>query len=427
MSEPSIRSLAERSAAASRALLALTPRSKRALLGAVAEAIEARHAAILAANAADLADARAHGRPAGFVERLEISPARLNAIVRAFRTIADLNDPIGEQINRWIRPNGLEIVRVRVPIGVVGVAFESRPQVVPNAAALCLKLGNALLLAGDLDARRTSAALLQAIQEGATPKGLPPDAVQAVFTDDPAVFRELARMQGLVDLLIPRGSIAFVADLVDHATVPVLKHLGGYCTLYVDEGARIDMALEILRDARCHEPYACNSVGRVLLHPAAAPAFLVELGRRSFCRRVKLTLDEASRALLDPEALPPPAPEAGQDPAAAAPEAAAELPLDIGVVRDLEDAIGRINTQGSHVADAIVTEDDERSNRFLREVDSACVCVNASPRFADGGEFGMGAEIGFSTDKLHARGPLGLEELTSTKYRVRGKGQTRES
>lgn len=427
MSEPSIRCLAERAADAARALLALTPQRKRALLNAMAEALEAQHAEILSANTADLAAARARGRPAGFVERLEITPARLNAIVRAFRTIADLNDPIGEQINRWIRPNGLEIVRVRVPIGVVGVAFESRPQVVANAAALCLKLGNALLLAGDLDARRTSEALLQAIQAGGTPKGLPPDALQAVFSDDPAVFRELARMQGLVDLLIPRGSRAFVADLVDHATVPVLKHLDGCCTLYVDEGAAVEMALDILRDARCHEPYACNSVGRVLLHPAAAPAFLQALGKRAFCRRVRLTLDAAARALLDPEALPAPVPDAKQAPTAASPEVAAELPLEIGIVRDLGDAICRINAQGSHVADAIVTEDDERSNRFLREVDSACVCVNASPRFADGGEFGMGAEIGFSTDKLHARGPLGLEELTSTKYLVRGKGQTRES
>lgn len=412
MSELRIRPLAERAAAASRALLALAPRRKRALLASIADTLEARHDAILAANAADLADARARGRAPGCVERLEISPVRFNGLVRAFRTIADLHDPIGEQISRWIRPNGIEIVRVRVPIGVVGVAFESRPHVVANAAALCLKIGNALLLVGDLDARRTGEALVAAIQAGGETKGLPPDAIQAVFSDDPSAYRELARMQGLVDVLIPRGGRAFVADIVDFATVPVLKHLDGDCSLFVDRSARVEMAIEILRDARCNEPYACNSAGTLLLHRDIAAPVLAALAQDDVLpRRVRVLPEPTAKDLL---------------PTGKAAACEGDLELTVAVVADVQEAIERINREGSHVSDVIVTEDDAASDLFLREVDSACVCVNASPRFADGGEFGMGAEIGFSTDKLHARGPLGLEELTSTKYLVQGKGQVRE-
>ncbi len=419
MSDPiSILPLAERAAAASRELLALTSRRKRALLAAIADSLESREDEILSANTTDLAEARARGRARSCIERLEITSARFNALVRAFQTIADLNDPIGEQISRWIRPNGLEIVRVRVPIGVVGVAFESRPHVVANAAAICLKIGNALLFVGDLDARRTSEALLSAIQEGGRAKGLPADAIQAVFSDDPSVYRELARMQGLVDVLIPRGSRNFVADLVDHASVPVLKHLDGCCTLFVDETAKLEMAFRILRDARCNEPYACNSVGVVLLHTGIAASFLGQLAASTFCQRVLLSLDASA------ETFRPATPDAFSA-AGGGPEAA-DLELRIVVVRDVREAVLFINRHGAHVSDAIVTEDDTSSALFSREVDSACVCINASPRFADGGEFGMGAEIGFSTDKLHARGPLGLEELTSTKYLVQGKGQVRE-
>jgi glutamate-5-semialdehyde dehydrogenase len=332
--------------------------------------------------------------------------------VHAFRTIADLKDPIGEQVSRWIRPNGLEIVRVRVPIGVVGVAFESRPHVVANAAALCLKVGNALLLVGDNDARRTGEALVAAIHAGGERKGLPPDAVQAVFSDDPATYRDLARMQGLVDVLLPRGGRNFVDDIVDYASVPVLKHLGGACHVYVDASARVEMAAEIIRDGRCNEPYACNSADTVLIHRSIAATFVPALTASGFCRRVRLRVDDEARALLPQDA-------------ATAHDPDAELDLTLAIVRDVEEAIERVNRDGSHVADAIVAEDGDTSERFLREVDSACVLVNASPRFADGGEFGMGAEIGFSTDKLHARGPLGLEELTSTKYLVEGKGQVR--
>ena len=414
MPEQTIRVLAERAAAASRELLALPPRRKRTLLASLADAIEARQEEILAANAADLADARDRGRAASCVERLEITPARFNALVRAFRTIADLNDPIGEQISRWIRPNGLEIVRVRVPIGVVGVAFESRPHVIANAAALCLKIGNALLLVGDLDVKRTGEALLAAIHEGGQARGLPADAVQAVFSDDPATYRDLARMQGLVDVLIPRGGRTFVADIVDHATVPVLKHLDGCCTVYVDKTANVKMALEILRDARCNEPYACNSTGSLLLHTDVAAAFLQAFAadRLVRCDHLRLHLDPMAESLLPAEVVKQ--------------AVKGDLELNIAVVADVLEAITLVNRYGSHVSDAIITEDDATSDIFLREVDSACVCVNASPRFADGGEFGMGAEIGFSTDKLHARGPLGLEELTSTKYLVQGKGQIRE-
>lgn len=413
MSDTPIRSLAERAAAAARAMLALTPRRKRSMLAAIADELDARQADILAVNAADVMDAKSRGRARGCVERLEITPARFGSLVHAFRTIADLNDPIGEQVSRWIRPNGLEIVRVRVPIGVVGVAFESRPHVVANAAALCLKVGNAVLLVGDTDARRTGQALVEAIHAGGAAKGLPADALQAVFSDDPATYRDLARMQGLVDVVIPRGGRTFVEDIVDYASVPVLKHLGGACHVYVDASARTETATEIIRDSRCNEPYACNSADTVLVHRAIAATFIPALTASGFCRRVRLLADDEVRALLPAEALERTADEG------------ADLELTLALVDDVEQAVERINRSGSHVSDAIVAEDEEVSERFLRGVDSACVVVNASPRFADGGEFGMGAEIGFSTDKLHARGPLGLEELTTTKYRVEGKGQVR--
>lgn len=413
MSELSIRPFAERAAAAARALLALTPRRKRSLLSAIADQLDARQQDILQANAADVADAQTRGRARGCVERLEISPARFGALVHAFRTIADLKDPIGEQISRWIRPNGLEIVRVRVPIGVVGVAFESRPHVVANSAALCLKVGNAVLLVGDNDARRTGEALVEAIRTGGTPKGLPADAIQAVFSDDPKTYRDLARMQGLVDVVIPRGGRDFVADIVDYASVPVLKHLGGACHVYVDASANVELATGIVRDGRCNEPYACNSADTVLVHRDIAATFVPALAASGFCRRIRLVADDDIRALLPP------------DVAARREDVTEDLTLNLAIVRDVEEAIDRVNRQGSHVADAVVAEDDATCERFQREVDSACVLVNASPRFADGGEFGMGAEIGFSTDKLHARGPLGLEELTSTKYLVQGQGQVR--
>ncbi len=409
MTAPTIRELAERSCAAARHLLTLSPRRKRTLLSAIADTLDDREEQILACNALDLDDARARGRDAGTLERLDISAARYSAMVRSFRTIADLKDPTGEKISRWIRPNGLEIVRVRVPIGVVGVPFQSRPHVVANAAALCFKIGNAVILVGDLDTRRTGEALLGAIREGGEPKGLPPHAIQGLFTDDPSVVQELARLQGLVNLLIPRGSHAFVAGIVDHATVPVLKHLGGVCHIYVDADARIDMAVDVLRDARCIEPYACNSVGTVLIHHDALPEFKAALLADADLRHVRWTGEAA--------------PGTGEDSGSA--DDASDLSLQWVCVADTASAVQYINSRGSHLSDAIITESEAARDYFLRHVDSACVCVNASPRFADGDEFGMGAEIGFSTDKLHARGPLGLEELTSAKYLVQGKGQLR--
>ncbi len=410
MTNPSIRDLAVRASAAARLLLTLSTRRKRSVLNAIADTIEERAERILASNALDVDDARAQGRDPGTVERLEISSARFSELVRSFRTIADLKDPTGETISRWIRPNGLEIVRTRVPIGVVAVPFQSRPHVVANAAALCLKIGNALLLVGDQDARRTGEALLDAIREGGESKGLPPDAVQGVFTDDPRVIHDLARQQGLVDLLIPRGSHDFVAGIVRDATVPVLKHRGSVCHIYVDAEARIDMAIDILRDARCIEPYACNSVGTVLVHPDALDAFQTALQADADLRNLRWTGDAAPARPAD-------------DPVPA--EQLHLITLQVLRVNDTASAVQRINAQGSHLSDAIVTESEAARDYFLRHVDSACVCVNTSPRFADGGEFGMGAEIGFSTDKFHARGPLGIEELTSAKYLVQGKGQLR--
>jgi len=300
-----------------------------------------------------------------------------------------LPDPVGEEISRWIRPCGIEIVCLRVPIGVVGVAFESRPLVVAHAAAICMKIGNAALLVGDGDTRRTGTLLLKAIQEGLKNKQFPDTAFQAVFSDNLNDARELSRMQGLVDVLIARGSATFVSDLVEHSTLPVLKHLESATHLYVDKSADLEMAAEILRDARFREPYACHSTNTVLLHRDIAAAFTEQI-----------------KALTA--------------------QTNADVPLTFITVQGTDEAIQRINGNGAHIADVIVAEDIAERDKFLRDVDSACLFHNASPRFANGCEFGMGAEIGFSSDKLHARGPISFEALTSTKYIITGKGQTRD-
>ncbi|MGI5869874.1 MAG: gamma-glutamyl-phosphate reductase [Kiritimatiellia bacterium] len=463
MDKDQIRSLALKAREAQRTMLGFSSRKKRDILTAIADELERAREAILAANAEDLADSVARGRPAGFIDLLTLTESRLVDVVRAFRVIADSKDPIGEQISRWIRPNGLEIVRKRVPVGLVGIALESRPHVVPLACAVCFKVNNAVMVIGDEETRRTNEILVETIRTGGASAGLPLDALQLLCTEDNLLAsRYMATLDGIVDVAIPRGGHSFVSDIMEHARIPVLRHRGGLCHVYVDcnrrrpeapavarkddeaagsleipkvvatvpslpldpsappdaVGSRIDLAaaVAIVVNSRCHEPFACNSASVVLVHRHIAPSFLPELEKAAAENGMTLYGDEGARSVL-PGILPAEA-DMWRTPRR-------DLTLTIGIVDSIDEAVSRINDCGSHLSDSIVSEDEGAQNYFVREVDSAVVFTNASTCFADGGEFGMGAEIGLSTDKLNARGPIGLEDLTSMKYLVRGGGQTR--
>lgn len=449
--------MAKRSAAAHQIMLGYSSRKKRDILYAMADALENMREEILAANAKDVADARARGRSEGFLDRLSINGQRFGNIVRAFRVIGDSKDPIGEQISRWIRPNGLEIVRRRVPIGVVGVVLESRPNVVAIAAATCFKVNNAVVIVADDESPLTVEMLTGAIRSGGASCGMPPDALQVLCSDDNLIDgRFLTSLDGLVDVAILRGNPSFVSDLVEHAKIPVLKHRGGVCHVYVDcdrlkpsaaepaapalaaakpsqetpapeAGALppgdaavnpVDLgtAVEIVLNSRYIEPYSCTAASVALVHRNIAPRFLPALAQKAAELDVELHGDERVAEIMP--GIKPAEADEWRNPRK-------EITISVGVVDSLKDAIAHINVHGAHLCDSIVSADTGAQNVFMRDVDSAAVYSNASTNFTDGGEFGMGAEVGLSTDKLYARGPIGLEDLTSTKYIVRGSGQVR--
>ena len=407
--EEEIRDLGRRARAASRALRTLETCDKNAALLSVAEALEADEPLIAAANAEDVAAARAAGLAPALVDRLTLTPARFRAMVDGVRFVAQLPDPVGETLLERDRPSGIHIAKVREPLGVVAVVFESRPNVFVDTAALCLKTSNAIILRGGKEALRSNRALAAAVQKGLAhwcgPTRPPAllDAVLLVQTTDHAGVRALVRMPEYVDMAIPRGGERLIRAMCEAALVPVLKHYKGVCHVYVDAGADLDMALRILDNAKTQRPGTCNAAECLLVHAQEAPAFLPRVA--AWAREKGVTLHEA-----------------GQDWGAEF----LSLDLNVGVVADVDAAIAHINAHGSHHSDAIVTRDAARAARFLRLVDSAAVYHNASTRFTDGAEFGMGAEIGISTDKLHARGPMGLEELTTYKYVVTGDGTVRK-
>jgi glutamate-5-semialdehyde dehydrogenase len=343
--------------------------------------------------------------------------ARIAAMARAVHLVAGLKDPVGARISRWIRPNGLEIIKRRVPIGVIAVIYESRPNVTADTAALCVKTSNAIILRGGKEAFQSNTAIAAALVAGGRSKGLPEYAVQCVGTTDRDAIRELVRLEGRVDVAIPRGGEALIRAVTDMATVPVLKHYKGVCHVFVDESADQDMALRIVENAKCQRPGVCNAMETLLVHAAIAKEFLPRAAAMLIQRGVELRGDEAARA-----SVPAMAPATEEDWYA---EYLA-LILAVRVVPSVQAAIDHINRYGSRHSDAIVTASDAAARAFAAQVDSSAVFVNTSTRFNDGGEFGMGAEIGISTDKLHARGPMGLEELTTYKYIVHGSGQVRE-
>ncbi|MBN3836768.1 glutamate-5-semialdehyde dehydrogenase [Burkholderia sp. Ac-20344] len=414
--------LGRRARHASRAMARASTAAKNAALDAVARAIERDAQALKDANARDVARAREKGLDAAFVDRLTLSDKALQTMVEGLRQVASLADPIGEISNLKYRPSGIQVGQMRVPLGVIGIIYESRPNVTIDAAALCLKSGNATILRGGSEALESNAALAKLIGEGLEAAGLPQDAVQVVATADRAAVGKLITMTEYVDVIVPRGGKSLIERLINEARVPMIKHLDGICHVYVDDRADLDKALTVCDNAKTHRYGTCNTMETLLVASGVAATLLPPLGKLYRDKQVELRVDAAARAVLA---------DAGVGPLVDATEEDWHTEylapvLAIKVVDGLDAAIEHINHYGSHHTDAIVTEDHDRAMRFLREVDSASVMVNASTRFADGFEFGLGAEIGISNDKLHARGPVGLEGLTSLKYVVLGHGEGRQ-
>ncbi len=411
-----ITAMADRAVKASRALARLTSRKKNAMLEAMAEELDQRREAIKAANQLDMEAGRAAGLSAAMLDRLLLNDARIDAMIKGIHDIVVLQDPVGEQISQWTRPNGLEIVKVRVPIGVIAIIYESRPNVTCDSSVLCFKTSNAVIMRGGKEAIHSNAAIAAALQEGGAKKGMPADAIQLVATTDRDAIRELVQMTGKVDLAIPRGGEGLINAVTEHARVPVIKHYKGLCSVYVDSDADLEKALSITENAKCQRPGVCNAIETLLVHEKIAATFLPALVERLAERGVELRGDEKARAIVPSMN---PASDADWD------TEYLDLILAVRVVGSIDEAITHIDNHGSHHSDAIITENKNHEKTFTQQVDSAAVYVNASTRFTDGAEFGMGAEIGISTDKLHARGPMGLEELTTYKYVIHGTGQTR--
>ncbi len=413
-----ITELGRRAKSASRLLAAAPTGQKNRALRAMADSLQEAAAPVLTANARDLATARAGGLSDAMIDRLRLDSPRLHAIAEGIRAVAALADPVGEVIKHWTRPNGIEIAKVRVPIGVVGIIYESRPNVTSDAAVLCTKTGNAAILRGGSEALGSNLAIADALGRGLSAAGLPADAILLVPRTDRDAVRHLAQLDRYVDLLVPRGGTALIETVVAHARMPVIKHYTGLCTLYVDRAADPEMATRIALDAKCQRPGVCNAIETLLVHRDAV-ATLPQIAGALRERGVELRGDPEVCRLLRHAMEIVPATEADWS------TEFLDLKLAVKIVGSLEEAVAHIETFGSHHSDAIVTDDAVRAERFLNAVDSATVYWNASTRFTDGGEFGFGAEIGISTDKLHARGPMALEELTTYKYIIRGAGQVR--
>ncbi len=403
--------------AAARAIREASTAAKNSALVAAASALRTAAPAILAANADDMATAAANGTSAAMLDRLKLDDKRVEAIAKALEDIAALPDPVGRELARWSRPNGLDIARVATPIGVIGIIYESRPNVTADAAALCLKSGNAVILRGGSDSAKSSAAILQALQVGLSAAGLPADVVQLVpTTDRAAVGLLLQGLSGSVDLIIPRGGKSLVARVQSEARVPVLAHLEGICHTYVHADADPEKARSIIVNAKLRRTGVCGATETLLVDRGVAKELIIQILDDLAAKGCEIRADDAVWAIY-PAAKP--ATEADWR------TEYLDAIIAVKMVDGVEEAIAHIEKYGSHHTEAIITEDRLAAERFLDGVDSAIVIWNASTQFADGGEFGMGAEIGIGTGKLHARGPVGVEQLTTFKYAVRGNGQTR--
>ena len=402
---------------AARVLAAAPTQAKNRALVQAAAGLRRDSGVLLAANRQDVETGQKNGLPAAMLDRLTLTEARIDAIAKGVEIIADLPDPVGETIAMWRRPNGLEIGQVRVPLGVVGVIYESRPNVTADAAGLCLKAGNAAILKGGSEAFRTNSAIVHVLVAAAVTAGLPEAATQLVPSTDRQAVRLLLQQDRFIDVIIPRGGEALIRAVTERSTIPVIQHFSGICHTYVDAAADLEKAARICFNAKVQRPWVCNAMENLLVHedvaPRFLPTFIADLEKAGVevrgCERTRLMAPQVKAATAEDwrtEYL--------------------DLILAVKVVGSLDEAIEFINTNGSGLADAIVSEDYTHVRRFLQEVDSATVYANASTRFTDGYEFGFGAEVGISTNRLHARGPMGLRELTTYKYVIYGSGQVRE-
>ena len=396
--------------------LARAGQEKTAALQAAARALLARQEELLAANRADVEAGEAGGMRDSLLDRLRLTEGRINGMAQALREVAEAPDPVGRVLSGEVRPNGLQIQKITVPLGVIGIIYEARPNVTSDAAGLCLKAGNAVILRGGKEAFRSNLAVAQVLRDALEESGLPADCVQLVEDTSRQSAQELMGLTGYLDVLIPRGGAGLIRAVKENSRVPVIETGVGNCHAYVDAAADLDMAADIVYNAKCSRPSVCNAIETLLVHEKIAGEALPRIKSRLDEKQVELRGCDKTRAILPGIA------------AAAEEDWATEYNdyiLAVKVVGSLEEALGHIARYSSGHSEVIVTEDYSAAQRFLEEVDSAAVYVNASTRFTDGGEFGLGAEIGISTQKLHARGPMGLEQLTSTKFLVRGKGQVR--
>ncbi|MDN3626220.1 glutamate-5-semialdehyde dehydrogenase [Methylobacterium isbiliense] len=412
-----MREIGARARAAARQMARVPAQQKDMALRAAADAIRAAAPAILEANRADVAEARAKGLPAATIDRLELNPDRIAGIAAAVESIAGLPDPVGRQLAAFERPNGLAIERISTPLGVVGVIFESRPNVTADAGALCLKAGNAAVLRAGSESLRSAGAIATAMTEGLVGQGLPQDAIQLVpVRDRAAVGAMLTGLDGCIDVIVPRGGKSLVARVQTEARVPVFAHLEGICHVYVHADADLGMALALVRNSKLRRTGICGAAETLLVDRACADTHLRPLVVDLLDAGCAVRGDAATQA-VDPRVTPASETDWRTE--------YLDAIIAVRVVDGLEAAIDHIETYGSHHTESIITEDEAVADRFLAEVDSAIVVHNASTQFADGGEFGFGAEIGIATGRMHARGPVGVEQLTTFKYRVHGSGQTR--
>lgn len=410
----SLSELGQRAKAASLTLALASTATKDAALAAGADLLRQRSEEVLTANAVDVERAKDEGVPATVIDRLRLSDARIASMAAGLRQVATLADPVGEVVEGWVRPNGLRIEKVRVPLGVVAIVYENRPNVTSDAAALCLKSGNAAFLRGSSGALRSNQAIAAVLREGFAKAGLPQDCLVLVEDTSYESAREFMRMRGTIDCLIPRGGPSLINAVLENATVPYVIDGDGNCHLYVDASADLEMALSLLVNGKTQRPSVCNATESLVVHRDVAQDFLPAVAEA--LRNVRLVGDESAQALV-PEIEAATEEDWGKE--------YLDLVLSVRVVDNLDAAIAHIQRYGTGHTEAIVTRDLEAAQRFTREVDAAAVVVNTSTRFTDGEQFGFGAEIGISTQKLHARGPMGLRELTTIKYVVTGNGQIR--
>ena len=402
---------------ASRALANLTTDQKNKILLAMADGILSDADKIISANAIDLDDAVNNNLTNSMIDRLRLDQKRIEAIADGIRQVATLPDPVGEFMDEWDRPNGIKIKQIRVPIGIIGIIYESRPNVTSDAAVLCLKTGNATILRGGKESINSNIAISDSLQNAGEKAGLPENSIQLIpFTDRESV-KHLAEMDEYLDLIIPRGGAGLIEAVVSMARMPVIKHYDGICHTYVDSECDLEMACSVVMDAKTQKPSVCNALETLLVSEEIADSFLPVIGKLLSEKQVEIRADESSRKLL------------GVDSVEVKPDdwktEYLDLIISMKIVSDVKEAIDHINHYGSHHSDCIITSSESNANLFMNNVDSATVFWNVSTRFSDGEEFGFGAEIGISTDKLHARGPMALRELTSYKYLISGKGQTK--